>query len=181
MGKDKGKKLPQLITTSLEGDKRFVTPSSGLKIRKEGIMDLSKMYGDVRSWFSKMKYIYNEKDNTTKSKDKGEEISIKFEAYREVDGYVKNFINISFLITHVSKVKYEGKNLEKCKMEILITAYALLDYKNKWKKSESSEKLHNFYKKYIIKRRIQSYYEGGIYMELMDLKNLIQDDIGLFS
>ena len=41
-----------------------------LKIEKDGIYDLKRLYKHMKEWFEENKYVYTEKENTTNIKDK---------------------------------------------------------------------------------------------------------------
>ncbi|MDD5254193.1 MAG: hypothetical protein PHG05_03790 [Candidatus Nanoarchaeia archaeon] len=160
--------------------RRDISQPAGWKYRVEGLVDIEGMYKDLWKFFSDKSYDIEERDNTTKKKDRGDDVEFKFYCQKEVDDYVRYHTELKFYITNAVKVKHEEKTYTKCKFEVNATAYLKLDYQNKWKRTKIGNKLHNFYQWYLIKWRIDKYYETGLFIEFEQLKDIIKRNAGLF-
>ncbi|MDD5178091.1 MAG: hypothetical protein PHT54_02315 [Candidatus Nanoarchaeia archaeon] len=170
----------QMLKPGDWGFKRTISQKQGWKYRIEGMFDLEKAYREIWAFLRSKTYDIEEYDNTTKKKDRGDDVEVKFRAKKEVDDYVQYHLEFIFYVTHASKVNYEGKTLTKGKLELSLKAYLLLDYQNKWKRTKFARKLHNFYHWYLIKWRIDKYYETGLFIEFETVKGMIKDSLGLF-
>ncbi len=143
-----------------------ITPASGLILRKTGEFDLDALYSDLHLFFDENSYGFQELENGTKLKDKGEEITIKWRGERAVDAYGKFIITVSFIIEGAKKrgKTYTGD------LRIILGALVELDYKNEWPLKPMGNFLFKIYNKYIIKQKINQKYYGPLYDEIVALQ-----------
>lgn len=150
------------------------------RINREGIFDLKKLYGEVKDYLSNLKYRITEKDSSTKLSSKGTEVMVEFNCEREVDDYIKFLIQINFLITGLKQVKVNGKTLNRGLLQITVASGYELDYANKWVKSKFADIFHKFYRKHLIKDKINIVYEGKLYGEVINLMSLMKEILDLY-
>ncbi len=154
-----------------------ITPGRGLTIRYSGVFDFDKLYKEMHDWFIKNAYDFEEKQHEDKSKDTGREIEITWNGERKIDEFAKFLITVRFLIEEFNKVE----KLDSGKMVIEISASAVLDYNDRWKRKPFSNFLFNVYTKYIIKEKINTYYLGKLYNETVNLQDLGKSVLELYS
>lgn len=154
-----------------------VTPGGGAKIKQVASLDFQKLYSSIISWFKSREYKFQEIENTHKETPSGGELLLKLNGDRKIDDYVDYYINIQIRIYDLVKVKLDNKTTEHGDVEIIIDAGAIIDKKDIWKKNKLSEFLGFIYNKYIIKDKINDKYLGSIYLELMELSNVIKSQL----
>jgi hypothetical protein len=154
----------------ITGQKDYVTPKMGLVIKYNGEFDLKNMYNSAKEFLIKNKYILNEKEYKEKSSSIGKEFNLVLDAERKIDDYVSFNINLHFLIIKAEKKegKYNGN------IQIRLSAYVLLDRKNKFQISSFKSFLFFFYNNFIIKNKIENVYEDKLFSEVSELSNMLK-------
>lgn len=147
--------------------KDSVVPAPGLIIKKVGDFDLDALYSDLHLFFEENSYIFHEKENTTKVKDKGNELEIRWTGERNVDTYARFIIDVYFYIERLKKVGkvYNGD------LTIYLNASVELDYKNEWPLKPFGNFLFKVYNGYVIKQKIIDKYYGPLYGEITALQD----------
>jgi len=151
------------------------------RIERHGIYDLNHLYAQMRAWFGENNYIYNEKENTTKEKDKGVEVKMKMIAERRVTDFFKFEISVNFLIVEMEKVKVKDKLLDKGFMRAFMTAKLYFDYRHIWDKNKFSKLLKFIYNNFIIKPKIDTVYTAALKFEAEDLFNVMKDSLDMYN
>jgi len=151
------------------GKEEPITPPAGLRIRKTGTFNLNKLYKDMRMWFNKYSYDFQEKEYKRKDADAGQEIKITWVATKEIDDYCRSEIKVEFFLQYVMDI---GNSLKKGFLQIKFWAKVILDYQNKWQAKPLGNFLFFMYNNFIIKNKIEKYYEGQLYNELIELQDL---------
>lgn len=143
-----------------------LTPTPGLILKKSGEFDLDALYLDMHMFFDENSYVFQELENTNKTKDKGSEIEIRWRAERLVDTYAKFIITVYFYVERVKKIGkiYSGD------LTITLSASVELDYKNEWPLKPMGNFLFKIYNKYIIKPKIIKNYYGPLFGEITALQ-----------
>ena len=88
----------------------------------------------------------------------------------KIDDY--SSFHISFQIYTSNAVKTDGKYSGN--LHMTVSAYILLDRKNKWQYSPLKSFLFFFYNNIIIFNKIKNVYEDKLYAEVMELVNNIK-------
>lgn len=159
----------------IKGQKDYVTPSQGLILKYRGEFDLKKLYSSVKEWFSKKNYDLSEKEYKEKPGDLGKEFNIIFNCERKIDEYSSFNIDLHFFILNAKKTngKYSGK------INIYVSAYVLLDRKDKWQSNSIKTFLFFVYNNFFIKDKIQNVYEDKLYSEILDLISIIKKHVNV--
>ncbi len=152
-----------------------------LKIEKDGIYDLKRLYNHMKEWFEENKYIYTEKENTTNIKDKGTEIKLNMSGERKVTDYFKFEIEVKFLIIESQKVRVKDKDLDKGKMLAFLRPTLYFDYRNIWAKNKLSKLLRFVYNNFIIKKKIDDVYSAALKFEADDLFDTMKDALEMYT
>lgn len=151
------------------------------RIERTGIFDMGHLYKQMREWFAENNYIYTEKENTTKVKDKGIEIKLKMAGERRVTDYFKFEIDVRFLVIEVQKVKMKDKELDKGILSAFIKANLHFDYRHIWTKNKFAKLLRFIYNNFIIKRKIDDVYSPALKFEAEDLSNVMKDALDMYN
>lgn len=159
----------------------WIMSPTGIKIQQKGIYDLKDLLKTIQTFFEEKRYTFQLSETQDKAKDKGYELIIGLKSDRDVDDYVRFHIDIHMLIIEMEKVKVKNKNLDRGNMDINFKAYLYLDYKNRWNKNFMSRFLNLIYNNYIIKIKIKTEYEAKLYIDLIELHNLVKDRLGLYT
>lgn len=152
-----------------------------LKIERDGIFDMKRLYKQMRDWFEENNYIYMEKENTTNVKDKGTEIKLTMTGERKVTDYFKFEIEAKFLIVETQKVKVKDKELDKGKMIVFVKPIIYFDYRNIWSKNKFSKTLRYIYNNFIIKKKIDDVYSAALKFEADDLLKTMKDAMEMYN
>jgi len=143
-----------------------ITPGAGIRLRKKGVVDFNGMYKDMRAWFGG---VFFEKEQSVKDKDLGREITIKWEAKREIDAYAQFNIKVNFFIQNVEERREQNKKMQDGNFEIKFWAEVVLDYADKWERKPFGQFLFRLYNNMVIKSKIQNVYEDKLDKELQSL------------
>jgi len=152
-----------------------------LKLEKDGVYDLKRLYKNMKGWFEENKYVYTEKENTTNIKDKGTEIKLTMSGERMVTDYFKFGIEVKFLIIESHKVRMKDKDLDKGKMLAFIRPTIYFDYRNIWAKNKFSKLLRYIYNNFIIKKQIDDVYSAALKYEADDLLETMKDSLEMYT
>ncbi len=149
------------------------------RIVQKGLFDLKTLDKNIKEWFSNKGYLFQEKKNVSKAKDKGHETEIVFSAEKKVDNYAKYIINTEILATGLEKVKLGDKMLDKGNVEIRLDANLQLDYKNRFGDKLFGKFLRAVYHKYF-KEQIK-HYENQSEEEGKDLFSIMKGSLNLLK
>ncbi|MBM3199367.1 hypothetical protein FJZ53_00400 [Candidatus Woesearchaeota archaeon] len=152
-----------------------------LRIEKDGVYDMSKMYKRLREWFEENNYKYVEKENTTNKKEKGTEVKLCMIGERMVTDYFKFELEARFLIIELQKVRVKDKDLDKGKLGAFVKATMYYDYKKVWSKNKFSKLLRFIYNNFIIKKKIDDVYSVALKFEQEDLFNSLKEALELYN
>ena len=127
------------------GDDKFF----GAEIRKNGVIDMKRLYRSLVPWFHNYKYNFMEKGKTSRTRSDGKEQRIEWAAYRKVDSYFKFHIAAEIIV-------YRWLN-EKAEVTVRFKGYLEKDYRNRFKKKgKFGAVLRKIYEDYIIKDKEDS-------------------------
>lgn len=161
----------------LKPRRELVTPSSGLKIKWKGVVELDELYKAMKNWLEE-KGFFREEDAEKRYVERRfpgfKNIEIKWETSKEENSYVKHCINVNFLMLAVSEIEVQQPNGAKKKMnkgdfEVLITSYLELGGKE-WAEMGAFEK---FYYNNITRKRINTYM-ADLYDKTMKFHSMIK-------
>ncbi len=159
----------------IKEQKDYVTPKQGLILKYNGVFDLKKLYNSSKQWFNANKYDLSEKEYKEKSGSLGSEFNIILEAERDIDDYAKFVISAHMFLLRIKKIngKYNGN------IKINVSAYVLLDRKNKFQSNQFKAFLFFLYNNIIIKDKIENVHEDRLYSEVLDFINNLKKYINI--
>ena len=163
---------------AITGQKDYVThPESGLVISHDGFIDMDGIYDGLKEWYGKKKYDYFEKEVQIKNKSQGKEIVFSLMGEREIDEYFKFHVDFRMYAIRCNKVKdgYAGW------VRISVFAWVELDWKGKWQKTPFHRLLFYLYNNFVIKDRIQRFYEGKLYREMLEAIAIVKSKLKAYD
>ena len=147
-----------------------VHPGNGITITLNGRFDLDSLYKTIKNWFDENRYDYYENENQEKNFPEGNFILMKLNGTRDVDDFVQFRVEIGLQVTRLNRLEkgYTGE------LTVKLRGFYTLDYKNNWKNFDIP---FYIYRKIILKKKIDDFYEPKIYDELMDLNSNVKSDL----
>src|SRR3989344_333050 len=149
------------------------------EIKQRGIFDIETLYKELQSKIKEMSYHFTEKEQTAKTTSKGKDHTIIFLAERKFDDFVKFHIKMEFWFENLNKIKSDNKILDKGELKVIFSSWLEMDYKNKWNQNAVSSFIFNIYTRYVIKEKIEDYYEDKLIEDSNSLYNLIKEKLNL--
>lgn len=144
------------------------------KLKQSGLFNLDEFYKIMYRWFEVYGYEFHEDLYKVSDDPSGAQLlELRWTTKKNVDSYIRRVIKMGFLITGFTKAEVEKEGIKiktnKGTIEIRITAYLELDYKDEWT-TGFKRNLRTIYDKYLIKERIdqactQFYDEVGRFVE----------------
>lgn len=143
-------------------------------IKHRGNFDFDKVCQDIKSWCDNEGYEFH----ATKHKHKKGEEELKFRGERNITGYIKFYIHLLIRIREMKDVEVI-KDGNKVKMQNGLIAFNItpaykLDYENRFGKNKWLIAIQDFYHKYIIKRKLEDYWEDELFIQASDLIRVIK-------
>ncbi|MBN1644907.1 hypothetical protein JW851_02620 [Candidatus Woesearchaeota archaeon] len=146
-------------------------------VKHKGNFDFDKVCQDIKSWYDEEGYEFH----ATKHKHKPAEEELKFHGERKITGYVKFYIYLLIRIRELKTVEIikEGKKIEinNGLIAFNITPAYKLDYENRFGGNKWLIALQDIYHKYIIKRKLEDYWEDELYFQANDLIRAIKTSL----
>lgn len=149
-------------------------PSSPLKVVQDSTFDMNELYKLGRSWFDKHRYDFYEKEYISSQKEEDvKNASIKWEADRKVDDYVKFHIESRIKFKNLREVEGKKKILSSGEVSVSTEAFLELDYDGDWDKGFMARFVRGVYDKFIISGKIEKD-KAGLDKETLDFFNEVR-------
>ncbi|MEM4282158.1 MAG: hypothetical protein QXU88_00735, partial [Candidatus Woesearchaeota archaeon] len=151
-------------------------------IRYAGLFQKEKLLRTVRGWLLSERYLFSEPKHKYSSSPTGATLEVRFEGDRKVTSYVRFKIVVDILINEMKDVQVVKDGIQTVLQEgkILIETKGTLelDWQNRFGGSKFLQGLHDFYLKYIIKKKIDEVWWGALYSKIFKLNSVIREAIG---
>lgn len=146
-------------------------------IKHKGNFDFNKLCQDIKAWFDENGYDFY----APKHKHKAEEEEVKFYGERKITGYIKFIINVDMRVWDFKTVEII-KDGEKVKtnygrIALEVIPVYILDYENRFKGNKLLQAVQDFYHKYVIKRKLEDYWEDELFLQASNLIRVIKKDL----
>ena len=132
-------------------------------IKYEGLFDAKELYNTLKEWQNEKRYIQQEIQNFESIKDKGKEIYIKIEPYKEATDYIKFMIRVQVNMENVVDVEVKKddimKRMNKGDVTIIIDGLLVTDYENRWEQRPIYVFMRTLYDKIFFKVYTDKYIE----------------------
>jgi hypothetical protein len=143
-------------------------------VRHRGNFDFDKICQNIKSWYDDNGYEFH----STKHKHKVAEEDLKYHGERKITGYIKFYIHL-FIRTREMKTVEVIKDGQKVQVQTGLITFDIvpsykLDYDNRFGKNKWLRAIQDFYHKYVIKRKIEDYWEDELLLQASGLVNVIK-------
>ncbi len=156
--------------------RHYVTPSRGIALKFQGIIDLPELYKQMKMWLEDKGYAKAntvEKSYVEKVKPNGKQIEISWEGEKSISDYFKYKIKVLFVLIGVNEteVQEEGvkRKLYKGNFQIYISAY-VEEGGDLW---DSLGPLTKLYHNLVAKKRLQDC-KSDLYDAMYSFQNFIR-------
>lgn len=150
-------------------------------LKYQGTFDIDELYVLLTKWFKDRKYDFYEQ----LYKDKPPELELEWMALKKIDEMYQYKIRMYFHLFDVKTVEVikDGKKKKMifCRMTIEIDPSVIVDYQDRWTKTEFNKKLFDFYFKKIIFREFQLKVADPLWYIAYKLQNEIKEFLGMES
>ena len=146
-------------------------------IKHKGYFVLSKLLQDIKKWLEDNHYEFH----IPKHKHKASEEEVGVFGVRKINDYVMFKLAVEMRIWEFKEVEVvqDGKTVKKNYGRValnFIPSYSL-DYENRFGRSKFMKAVQDFYHKYIIKRKIEDYWEDELFAQAGGLIHVIKNDL----
>ncbi len=134
----------------------YVIPA--LKLEQRAIFNFADLYKLLKSWFNLHNYDFFEKEYIDITKEAGEKSdSIKWEAERKVDDYVKFHIEVRIKLTDVENVELKHAMATKGICNMKFESFLEKDYEDRWERNFLVKFLRALYDHFILRSKLDRY------------------------
>jgi hypothetical protein len=149
-----------------------------------GVFNVKDLYDTFKTWIADKDYTNKEMQNFEAVKEKGKEIYIKCEPYKEATDYAKFVIRIQFDLRDVVPVEIEKDGVKKAMHKgtavIILDGYLITDYENRWEQKPSYVFIRTLYDKFFFKINTSNY-SSVIKQDTEDLLNTLKSFLNLYK
>lgn len=150
----------------------IVVPS--LTLKAEAIFKAADLYKIAKQWCSKNRYNFAEIEYEDKLR---ENVSLIFEAKKNIDDYTKFVIECKLKINDIKQVDVNSKKQNKANVDLKIKSYMQSDRQNRWNKP-ISRIIRDVYDKLVNLNKMNEYSKQlekdtkNIYNEIKSFLNI---------
>jgi len=149
------------------------------EVKYNGIFDFDHLYKEMKKWFDRHGFLYEEKIH----KSKPPEYELNIEARRWDTGYRATVINVHFHGWNVKEVRVKIKGKEKKMMnarsQVLMGAKMILDWDDKFGKNTFTRMARDFIHKFIFFYKFFIREGDDVYYELLDFQKHVRNAYGM--
>ncbi len=162
-------------------ENHFVTPSRGIALKFQGVIDLNELYRQMKMWledegFAKEATV--ERRYVEKIKPNGKNIEILWQGGKTINDYISYTIKILFNLVGVNETEVQQDNVKrklyKGNFQIFIIGY-VEEGSEKW---DSLGPLTRLYRNLIEKKRLQNHIDD-LYTYVYDFQEFIRKFINI--
>jgi len=155
------------------------------RLRYRGILDMDGLYKMMQGWFGDRGFYFLERRFKKKERAEGEEWEINWEAWREVNDFIKNWIEIYFHVWDYKEIEVikDGKKqrLGQCRLLIDFNFYLELDYDDFWEDRAFKRMLRTVYIKYVIRHDLNDVWWDKLWYNTNKLQQATKQFLGMSS
>tara|TARA_Y100000310_G_scaffold329253_1_gene398727 strand:+ start:3394 stop:3900 length:507 start_codon:yes stop_codon:yes gene_type:complete len=148
------------------------------QLRRDGIYNTEKILKALKKFLKDYKYKITDKDHSETMKSSGREVTTEWNCEREVNDYIKFFIEIIIIVRNQIDVLVDNKKLQKGDIEFRLKAYMKKNWKKTFKTKGVGEIERHVYEKFIAPLKLEDY-EDKIKDEGTELINIAKEHLSL--
>jgi len=145
------------------------------EVKKKGVFDINKIYKELKSQIKERGFDYTEKERTWKQQKKGDKYKFEILGDKKFDDFVEFHFKIVIDAEEVKHGKVDGKVMQMGDFRSIFSCWIVMDYLNKWNKNKITKFLFDIYTNYLIKDKIDDYYEAKCVEECVYFNDLIKE------
>lgn len=145
------------------------------EVKKNGVFDMNKIYSNLKSEINSRGFDYTEKERSIKQLKKGDLYRIVMDAERKFDAFVKFHFLIDITGEHLRHGKVDEKVVDMGDLKVVFSCWMEFDYLNKWNATALNKFLLHIYMKYVIKNKIENFYESKCVEDFNYFHDLVKD------
>lgn len=126
-----------------------------IKVGQEAVFNLAELYKYIKDWFTKHRYVFFEKEYLEFLKEGGKSASIKWQAKRKIDDYIRFNIEARIRFKDLKEVRGKKVNLVKGGVSFKFESFLEKDYEDNWEANFLTKFMRSIYDKLIIKDKIE--------------------------
>ena len=146
-------------------------------VKHKGNFDFDMVCQKIKSWYDGKGYEFH----AAKHKHKLGEEELKYHGELKATGYIRFFIHLLIRIREMKDVEII-KDGQKTRMQNGLIAFDIvpsyeLDYENRFGGNKWLKAIQDFYHKYVIKRKIEDYWEDELALHANELIQVIKSSL----
>ena len=151
-----------------------------IRIKHKGIFDINDILQGIKDFLEDDYFKFHFPQHKFKiPTPKGGEHKLKMYGERKVNEYVKYKINLYIRVfdyTEIEVIK-EGKKVKMFNGRLYaeVSGDLILDFEKRFGGSAFLQGLQDFFHKYVIRRKIEDYWEDDIILKMVNLGKLIRE------
>lgn len=162
--------------------KRIFKPA---RIRYKGLVDFDSLYKMMHGWFGGREYDFIEKRFKRKARSEGDEFEINWEAWREINTFMQNWITVYFHVWEYKEIEVikdgKKKKIGRCRMLIDFKFWIELDYENHWEDTRLKRAMRDFYVKFVIRHDLSDVHWDKLWYNVNKLQQETKKHLGMES
>jgi len=152
-------------------------------IKYKGIFDYAGLYTMMRGWFKDREYDFWERRYKHKVKEGGTEIEINWEAWRDINELMRNWIYVYFHIWDYQEVEVikdgQKKKMAKARMLIRFSWTIEIDYEDRWQDSKLKRAMLKFMINFPLRKELSEPYGDKLWYECNRLQQEAKKFLGM--
>ncbi|MEM4266818.1 MAG: hypothetical protein QW404_02065 [Candidatus Nanoarchaeia archaeon] len=125
-----------------------------MKVAQESTFDMQELYRLGRTWFDKHGYDFYEKEYIASQKEDSKNASIKWEAEKKIDDYIKVHIEARVKFKNLREVQGKKKMMNTGEVSVNVESYIERDYESNWEKGFMTKFIRGLYDTFLIRGKI---------------------------
>ena len=139
------------------GEIDYVIPS--VNVDWEGKLDLREIYSFCKKWILERKYDLSENEYHNDETEKGNNIRIKWWAFKKIDDYTRFNIDVIFTGKNLKQVAGKKNVLFSGSFNVQFESYLERDYENIWASKPWRKFVREIMDKFFHKGKFEKYHE----------------------
>lgn len=135
----------------------YVIPALG--VSQEAVFEFDELYKMMKKWFDDHSYDFLEKEYLDAQEEGSTSSSIKWEAERKVDDYMKFHIEARIKCSNIKQVVQKNKKAVSGIVAIKFECFLEKDYEDNWEKNFMMKFMREVYDKFLLKGKFDKYAE----------------------
>ena len=147
---------------------------------KRGVFDADVLYKHIYKKILGLGYIFAEQEQKAKPNQYGKTTTAVFLGFKDIDDFCKGRIIVTMTFENLNKIKTDKGIKDTGNISILFEGKIILDFENKWDKTQFKIWLLNTYIKYFKTAVIKKNYIKPVAKELTKLYDSVKEKLEMY-